>query len=649
MCGIFGHFNPTPDGADPALVVRMAVRLAHRGPDGYDVHYDSAQPLLSIGAGRLAIIDLNAAPGAIYSEDRRTIVVFNGEIYNHKLLRAELERAGHVFATRTDTEVIVHGYEEWGTGVLGRLEGMFAIGIWDSADERLILARDRMGEKPLYYVPLADGELVFASEAKALFDHGGVRRAVNRAVLPEYLTLGFVAPPHTLFDGIFKLAPGEWMSVTRETTRIERYWFPRYQTSDPPPYHEAVRMVRATLDRAVERQMMSDVPLGAFLSGGVDSSAIVGLMRPYSPHAVRTFTVGFEAEPDSSADRKFNVDVRYAAEAARAFGTDHQVITIPQDARLGAILPALIYALDEPIAMPTIVQTVYVAALARARGVPVLLSGEGADESFLGYSHYRADQALSRYLALPGLLRQGLLDPLFARLPNVRLNKLARKARQDTAAAHYLEWLRHVDPAQADALLHDPAASASALDRVLRPYLDAPGADEFVERVAWADSRLALAENMNMRVDKMCMAVSVEARAPFQDQAVVELAYRLPVSYKLGGDFKRVLKDAVRGLVPESILSRPKWGFNPPASDWMRTILRPLIESTLTPERVEAVGIFRRESVAQVVHAHLVERKYELWSVWTALVFHLWYALYIDQTLTPESLDGWRDQLTARM
>ncbi|MBK8020245.1 MAG: asparagine synthase (glutamine-hydrolyzing) [Chloroflexi bacterium] len=642
MCGIFGQYNPR--GADLALVERMAACLAHRGPDGYGTH---SEQRLAFGAGRLAIIDLSAPAGPLYSEDRQTVVVFNGEIYNHRVLRNELERAGHQFATHTDTEVIVHGYEAWGMKVFERLQGMFAIGLWDARAEHLILARDRMGEKPLYFAPLHDGEVVFASEAKALFEHVGVRRAVNRAVMAEYVVLGFVAPPNTLFDGIFKLAPAETLTISCSTMTRERYWHPEYATEHPPSYADAVKQVRRTLTGAVERQMMSDVPIGAFLSGGVDSSAVVGLMRRFSPYPVRTFTVGFEAEPGSPADLKFNVDVRYAADVARHFGTEHRVITLPNDERIAWVLPHLIGALDEPISMPTVVQTVFVAALARAHGVPVLLSGEGSDEAFFGYSHYRAEQMLGRYLRVPALLRNSLLNPLFERTWIDALRRLVRKARQTSAEARYLEWLRRVDHQRAHELLRsipDAGASADALAAVLKSYLNAPGAHSFVERIAWADGRLVLAENMNMRVDKMCMAMSVEARAPFQDLSVVELGYRLPVEYKLGGDSKRVLKDALRGLVPENVLHRPKWGFNPPASDWMRNVLRPLIETLLTPERVAAVGVFRPETIQAVRQAHIVERKYEMWSLWTALVFHLWHAIYIeesfklDKDFTPDHL-----------
>ncbi len=632
MCGIFGHFTAT--GADAGMVERMAHTLAHRGPDGYGTHNEQT---LSFGAGRLAIIDLAAPAGPLYSEDRQTIVVFNGEIYNYRALRAILEQTGHHFATATDTEVIVHGYEQWGVGVLEHLDGMFAFALWDAARAELLLARDRLGEKPLYYADMGAGEFLFASEVKALFEHPHLRRAVNTAVLPTYLVLGFVAPPQTLFAGVQKLAPGEYIRVGREGITSGRYWHPAYHTENAPPYPQSVAQVRATLQGAVERQMMSDVPVGAFLSGGVDSSAIVALMRQYSPYPVRTFTVGFEAEPGSPTDLKFNVDVRYAAQAAQHFGTDHQVITIPNDERIAWLLPHLIYAMDEPISMPTIIQTAFVTALARTQGVPVLLSGEGGDEVFFGYTHYRAEQTLSRYLRVPALLRDHLLNPIFRRTDSAALGKLARKASQTTPQARYLEWLRRMEHPRVAELLRSVTSaqdSERVVDGILSPYLHAPGAGSFIEQIAFADLRLVLAENMNLRVDKMSMAMSIEARAPFQDRSVVELALGLPTSYKLGGDFKRVLKDAVRDVVPETILRRPKWGFTPPASEWMRTILRPLIETTLTRERVESVGIFRWETVEAIKNAHIVERKYELWSLWTTFIFHLWYSLYIDQSLT---------------
>jgi asparagine synthase (glutamine-hydrolysing) len=640
MCGIYGHYHPL--GADPALIERMALRLAHRGPDGAGAYHCGS---LAFGAGRLAIIDLAAGVQPIFSEDRRAAVVFNGEIYNYKVLRSELERLGHHFVTHTDTEVIVHGYESWGIGVLERLRGMFALCIWDEPQERLLLARDRLGEKPLYYAALPDGEFLFASEAKALFEHRPLRRAVNREALPYYLILGYAPPPHTLFAGVEKLAPGEYLLVERGAIQHGRYWQPVMDASDAPDYAEAVRQVRERVFEAVEMQMMSDVPIGAFLSGGVDSTAVTAIMQRASSQLVQTFTVGFRAEPGSKADVKFNVDARYAARVAQKLGTDHHVITLRDGdgGSLASLLTALTYSMDEPVIEPTIVQTAYVAALARVSGVPVLLNGEGGDELFLGYNHYKTDALLDRYLSIPRLLRDRAMTPLLEHLPPRfdGLRKLARKSRQTDPAARYLEWLRRLEPQRLPDLLTNGASDGGfeTVARALRSALAEPNTRQFADRLAFADLRLALAERMNARVDKMCMAMSVESRSPLEDYRLVETALSLPARYKLrSGETKAVFRDAIRDLVPTEVLNRPKWGFTPPASEWMRTTLRPLVERTLTPERVAAAGYFRPEAVQRLIQDHVFERKYEMWGLWSALVFHLWHALYIDESLTPEAI-----------
>lgn len=633
MCGIFGHFHP--NGADGDLIERMARRLVHRGPDGYGTAHRGA---LAFGSGRLSIIDLAAGFQPIFSEDRRVGVVFNGEIYNYKLLRAELEHAGHHFATRTDTEVIVHGYEAWGEGVLDRLRGMFALCIWDETHERLLLARDRTGEKPLYYAPLSGGELVFASEIKALFEHPGLTPQVNDAALPHFLILGYVPPPETMFAGVCKLAPGEKLIAERGKLDKAFYWQARISSVDPPPYAEAVKQVRAAVTESVEMQMMSDVPIGAFLSGGIDSTIVVSLMQSLSRQPVQTFTVGFDMPPGSKNDQKFNVDSRYAALVAGRFGTHHHTITIRQDEHLAALLPHLVYAMDEPISIPTMIQTVYVAALARRCGVPVMLGGDAGDELFLGYSHYRMDRLLERYRAIPQLVRASVLTPFLEHLPSARfesVRKLAQKSRLTDPADRYLTWTRIIDGERLPDLLAGANGGLESVRASLRPFLAMPQTRHFAQRAAYAELRLPMAENINMRVDKMSMAMSVEARSPLQDYRLVELALGLPLEYKLRrGGFKTVLKDAFADRIPAEVLARPKWGFTPPASDWLRTGLRSLVETVLSPEHVAAVGVFRSETISRLIHAHIVERKYELWSIWSALIFHLWYALYIDHSLT---------------
>ena len=636
MCGIYGQFDPR--GADPALIERMAICLAHRGPDGYGTFQDGA---LAFGAGRLAIIDLEAGVQPLFNEDRTVAVVFNGEIYNYCALRAELQGEGHVFATGTDTEVIVHGYEVWGMDVLTRLRGMFAVGIWDRGQERLLLARDRMGEKPLYFTLLGDG-LLFGSEIKALLEHPGVGRSVCDEGLVSYLSVGYVAPPLTLFAGIEKLAPGEWLSVDRLGIRQGHYWQPEMDTlaRQPASYEELARQTRQMLAEAVEMRLMSDVPLGVFLSGGVDSTAVAALVSRAIDQPVQSFTVGFDLPDGSKGDAKFNVDTRYAALAAQALGAEHHVITVRQDESLAALFPHLIHAMDEPVVQPAIVQTAYVAALARLNGVPVLLSGDGSDEIFGGYAHYRADLMLERYLRVPGLLRSSVLTPLLerapARLDSVR--KLAQKSRAVGPVDRYLHWMRIVDPARLPDLLAGDGLAGRApaiLERALRPLLDAPRTAHFADRIAYTSLRRWVAEDSNMRVDKMSMAMSIEARAPFEDHALVNFGLSLPLDYKLrGGGFKTILKDAVRDLMPAEILNRPKWGFIPPSSDWLRTVFRPLVDTHLSRERIEAVGVFRPEAVARLVDDHMSRRGYELWPLWAILSFQIWHALYIDGSLT---------------
>jgi asparagine synthase (glutamine-hydrolysing) len=631
MSGIFGHIH-WRGMAQEKLVRHMVQRVPHRGPDGYSVH---AEPVCVIGSGRLAIIDLAAQPGVVYNEDGRVCIVFNGEIYNYRALRDELERAGHEFITRTDTEVIVHGYEEWGERVLDRLRGMFAFAIWDARASALFLARDRLGEKPLYYIRRENGEFLFASETKALFEHPDIRPAVNMDALPAYLTLGYVPPPMTMFAGISKLAPGEYARLTPQGLTVARYWTPQMNTETSISYEEAVRDVRKAVIDAVETRLVSDVPVGAFLSGGVDSTAVVAIMQRAMGQRLHTFTVGFDFPLGSVGDVKFNVDDQYAKKASDHIGTIHHRIVI-QDAFVGDLLPHLIYQMDEPIAQHSIIQTSYVAALARHTGIPVLLSGDAGDELFLGYNHYQNDQMLGRFLVLPALLREKVLVPLMERVS--RWRELARKAKQGEPAARYLESMRVFSQAEAQSLLIDPSLSASARNAVrqmLVPFLSAPQTPNFEDRIAYASLRLWIPEDSNMRVDKMSMLMSIESRAPLEDHHLVDLAMRLPSRYKLrGGNFKAVFKDAMKDFVPQSILDRPKWGFIPPTSDWLRTVFLPLVETYLSPEYVAAAGMVNPELVTRWVNEHMSKTGYHLKPLWSLLTLHIWHALYIDGSLS---------------
>jgi asparagine synthase (glutamine-hydrolysing) len=636
MCGIFGYFNLLGNAVNPDYLEPMAHRLAHRGPDGYGVYHTGQ---LAFGAGRLAIIDLSAPAGPLMNEDRHVGVVFNGEIYNYKALRSELEQFGHQFATKTDTEVIVHGYEQWGRDVVAKLRGMFALCIWDEGEHRLILARDRAGEKPLYFTRIGD-EFIFASEVKAFLEYPQFKPSVNRDALPNYLALGYVPAPQTMFAGVEKLFPGEQITVSREGISYHRYWRPTMAPVQPVKYEASVRNIRESLFNAVEMRLMSDVPVGAFLSGGVDSTAIVAIMSQLQKHPIPTFTVGFNFDTDRKNDDKFNVDARYATLAAEHFKTDHHSITIQQNQQLADVLPHLIYGMDDPVAQQSMFQSVYVSALARNHRVPVLLTGDGGDELFAGYPHFKADQTLARYLRIPRLLRASVITPLLERLPEryESAHKLAEKSQDIDPVNRYLAWKRVIDLDRFPTLLKDDRLAASGYNHVssaLLLMLTAPQKRPFADHIAYTGLSSWLAEDSNMRVDKTTMMMSIEARAPMEDHQLIDLSFSLPLSLKLkDGDFKTILKDAVADIVPKPILERPKWGFAPPISHWLRTHLRPLVEQYLAPDYVESVGIFKPEAVTALVNAHIYQGKYEVWALWTLLVFHMWYAIYIDGRLT---------------
>lgn len=636
MCGIYGHLSSK--GADIELVEKMGEALKHRGPDGSSTYQDGQ---LAFGATRLAIIDLSAPPGVLFNEDHRVAVVFNGEIYNYRALRADLEIYGHRFTTRTDTEVLVHGYEEWGIKLLERLRGMFAFALWDG--QQLFLARDRLGEKPLYYA-LWGGDFHFASELKALLNSPKASRRLDQQALLCYMTLGYAPPPLTPFEDIHKLGAGEYVLVTTAGVRKERYWQPPAEPEErhPMPYAEAVRQVRRALETAVENCLISDVPVGVFLSGGVDSSATTALAARALGAQLQTFTVGYDYPQGSKEDLKFNVDVRYAELVAKRLGVQHHIIRIKQDESLAQVLPSLIYSLEEPMPQPTAIQVAYVAALARLCGVPVMLNGEVSDELFFGYDHYRSDYRFAQYLKVPAPLREALLNPIFRRLPKrfQALRHLAERSAIAEPLARYLTWVQLVAPQRYSSWLQkadEGTAQAhwQAIGSVVLPWLMAPRTRHFTARIPYAELNLNVAEHINMRIDKMSMALSVETRSPFQDYPLAELALRLPLGYKLNvRRTKIVLRDAVRDLLPEAVLRRPKWGFFSPISKWLRGALRPLVERYLAPSHVAEVGLFKPEAVQEIVQAHHGTQRYEMWAIWGLLVFHLWHALYVSGKLT---------------
>jgi len=618
MCGIVGKLNLNGEPATPAAIERMAGLLAHRGPDDQGTFLDGS---LGLGARRLAILDLSpAGRQPLPNEDESVWVVFNGEIYNFPELRQTLEAKGHRFRSHTDTEVLVHLYEETGVRFVEKLRGMFAFALWDRRRRRLLLARDRLGKKPLFYA--FDGRTFrFASELKAILADGAAAE-MDPLALHYYLTHRYVPHPHTIFRAIRKLPPAHLLVLEGGRIRIERYW-----RLDEAPAGDRTEgaWCEELMDRlreSVRLRLVSDVPLGAFLSGGIDSSAIVALMSQVSSTPVRTFCVGFEGDGD---------DIERARIVARAFGTEHHELVVKPDAV--ALLPRLVRHLDEPFADPSVIPTYYVARFAREH-VTVVLNGDGGDELFAGYSKSWQERAATWAGVLPLALRLGLLAgpiALARRLAprNGRFRSLEEVCR--SASLGPPERYAFLSEALEGSLrerLYAPdllAAIGRPPDVLAERYRGIALADP-VNRTLAADLGGFLPDDLLYKMDMATMAVSLEARSPFLDHCFVEFAFTIPGSWKLRGlNRKVILKRALAGILPAEILSRPKRGFDPPIARWLREDLRDMVADLLLDRAAWSRGYVRAPFVEAILERHARER--EDWAplIWRLLVLELWH------------------------
>lgn len=610
MGGIFGHFN----AAGEAL--HLAARMA------------GGAPLHQAGA-----LTFGAADESAYYEGQGVRVALSGELYDAVALRRMLE--SQQLGAHSDAMLVAHGYALWGVEVLERLHGRFALAIWDEQRQWLILARDRMGEQSLYYAQHGTNFL-FASEARCILAAAVLPRAVNTAAMPYYLSVGYVPPPHTFFEGIGKLGAGEYMLVNEHGFRTDRFWRPRMDTvsSGRIAFEDAAQRLRQTLDEAVRLRLQRQPSLGALLGSGIDSAAIAALMAQHGG-SVQTFTARYAPVSGTS----LHTDAHFAALAARKIGAVHHAVTVPNNTRLAALLPHLIAALDEPSSQPSIIPLAYAAALARQQGVRALLSGEGSDELFAGHRIYRADRILERYLQMPRLLRQMFLTPLLARLP-AKFNRLADKAKETDAVRRYLAWMRLIAMERLPDLLTDQALAKGAyaqLSQTLRPLLNAPRTHYFADRIAFTNLSLWLAENANPRMDQLGAAFQTPILMPFEDYHLVNLALHTPLCHKLRGNgYKMVLRHAVSDLVPPVLLHRPKRDPFAAAAVWLRGALQPLISTYLAPERVASVGIFQPPAVSALITAHQNSVANEARTLWLILAFHLWHAQHITGDLRLE-------------
>lgn len=556
MCGICGIVSLGGGPVRSEDLLAMRDRMVHRGPDDAGVFINGS---VALGHRRLSIIDLSTGHQPMTNEDGSVVIVYNGELYNYLDLRSELIAKGHVFATRSDTEVIVHAYEEFGKGCLEHFRGMFAFALWDGRKRRLFAARDRLGKKPLYYVRWGD-TFLFASEIKALLAHPAARREVDDESLDLYFGFRFVPGPRTMFRGIAKLQPGHTLVVEGSEVRTEQYWDIDTITTREIALDNAQEEFVSLLKEAVRMRLMSEVPLGVFLSGGVDSSAVVALMSEIVPGPIKTFSVGYADDP---AENEFE----YARMVASRYQTAHHEFRLTADDFL-AFLPKLVWHLDEPIADASTIPLFYISQLAKEH-VTVVLSGEGADELLGGYYIYKKMLLLDTLRALPGArLLAGLSAGAASVVGNRKAERYASLMRKPLEE-RYAGVASVLSDAERSALFggRKPASRAA----VTRPYYERVQHREPLNRMLYLDTKVWLPDDLLMKADKMTMATSVELRVPFLDHKLVEYAASLPVSYKIhGNETKYLLKRAMESRLPHEVLYRPKKGFPVPISRWFR-------------------------------------------------------------------------------
>ena len=631
MCGIVGvvHRDRTrPIIADD--LARMIRTLRHRGPD------EEGSVILSgvgLGMRRLSILDLAGGQQPFANEDEAVQLVANGEIYNFEEMKEELVARGHVFRSRSDIEVLVHAYEEYGEAFLGKIRGMFALALWDARTQTLVAARDRAGEKPLYYT-LTDHGLLLASEIKALLVRPEVPRDLDIEALDQFLTYEYVIAPQTLFTGVKKLPAAHYLTYRDGQVTVTRYWDAAATDLRAWEEDEAAEALRTVLAKAVSSQLMADVPLGVFLSGGIDSSAIVALMSEASAPRngpVNTFSMGFE-------DGSYN-ELPYAREVAQRFGTCHREGTVSPD--LVELFEKLVVHMDEPFADVSLFPT-YLLSQITCQHVKVALSGDGGDELFGGYDTYAAER-LARQLvrvlpraAMPALAGlAGLFSP--SEKKKGLVNKVQRFAQGLVDAPATIEHYRWMTFLSADAKkrLYTPALQqalvGSDVYRPVRECLRAASSDDLLNRQLYADLSVYLADDILVKVDRMSMATSLETRAPFLDVDVMELAFSMPGNLKIRGtERKYILRRALRGLLPESVLTRGKEGFSIPMKNWLRSSLVPLMDELLPSERIAKRGWFNPADVRRRVAEHKAGRENHAHTLFSLMVLERWAQEFLD-------------------
>ncbi|MFN2531712.1 MAG: asparagine synthase (glutamine-hydrolyzing) [Pyrinomonadaceae bacterium] len=626
MCGIVGIVRNDREAVDEVLLSRMCEAIRHRGPDE-DGFYRNGP--VALGMRRLAIIDLQGGQQPIHNQDRTAWIVFNGEIYNYLELRQKLEKLGHTFYTNSDTEAIIHAYDRYGPDCVKHLRGMFAFAIWDERTQELLLARDRVGKKPLLYAHVG-GHLIFGSEFSALLLHPDVSREILPEALDQYLAFMCVPAPLTAYRAIKKLEPAHTLRWKKGEIKTERYWQPDFSHKLKISEEEAGERAIEILREAVRVRLMSEVPLGAFLSGGIDSSAVVALMSQESVDRVKTFSIGFD-EQDFS-------ELHHARRVAEHVGAEHHEFIVRPDAM--EVLPTLVAHYGEPYADSSAVPTYYVARETRQH-VTVALNGDGGDETFAGYERYAAMGLAERYRRLPNFVRESLIKEAARAFPaketgrsRVRSVKRFLEAASLPKTERYLRWVSAFD-SNAKATLYSDDFKARTSGRnsaeILEPWFARANGAGMLDALLLTDLMTYLPNDLLVKVDIATMAVSLEARSPFLDHHLIEFAASLPERFKLRGlTTKYLLKRVLRQLLPRENLNRRKMGFGVPIGAWLRGQMQPFLRETLLSQKALSRGLFKPQNVATLIERHTTGAKDSSHQLWTLLMLELWFQRFID-------------------
>jgi len=635
MCGICGRW--CENGVAFETLQLMANEIRHRGPDE-DGYYVDAQ--IGLASRRLSIIDVDNGRQPLTNEDKTIWLVFNGEIYNFRSLREILIDRGHTFVTRTDSEVIIHLYEEYGDDFVTHLRGMFALAIWDQPRQRLVLVRDHIGQKQLYY-RFRHGTFSFASEVKALLVVDPFRPRMNRWSMHHLISIRCIPEDETLFEGILKLPAAHMLVFENQTIAVRRYWDLQYDQKTPGSSHDLVRGLRDLLMETVQCHMESDVAIGSLLSGGIDSSLITAMLSTLSKSRIKTFTVGVRA-PDFD-------ETPWARMVAEKYDTEHHELMV--EPNVVATLPDMVWHMEEPV--DPFAFGVYSVAQLASKYVKVLLGGDGGDEMFAGYDRYLGNGLVDLFRLIPPVMRHRVVEPIISRLPdNFSYNNRVQKLRWLTAmsdcptgeryaaSARYLRFRpEHMEQLYSSSLFHQLGGSNP--NAALTHFFNAENASVALDKMLFTDVKTRLAEHLLVVVDRMTMAHSVEARSPYVDHHVAEYVARLPASLKLKGSrLKYALREVAKEFLPAALIDRPKQGFSFPLAYWFRSDLEPLTRSLFKSSVLVEEGLFRREAMIQLLDDHVEKREDHNYRLWILLNLELWHRMFVGGQTAEDLSEG---------